>query len=251
MLRSVDDATIGRALRALRLSRGWTQETLAARTGISVTRISRVEAGRGGGTSLDALRTLFAALDGRGSFHVRLHGGDLDRLLDARHAAVEEVLVRRFSTLPAWLLDAEATFAIYGERGAIDLLAWHADARAVLIVEIKTELADIGALLRQTDRYRRLAEAIVRPRGWRPRVVGVWVVVADGRTARRRLADHRALLRTAYPSDGHAVAAWLARPEGTLRALSFLPIPRQAQVGRRVPARSSVGRAQTPARSEA
>ncbi len=200
---------------------------------------------------LDALRALFAAVDARDTFHVRFQGGELDRLLDARHAAMQDVLLRRFAATATWVVDPEATFAIYGERGAIDLLAWHGGTRTLLVVEIKTELTDLGGLIRQTDRYRRLAPDIVRPRGWRPRFVGVWVVVADGRTARRRLAAHRALLRAAYPDDGHEVHAWLNRPDRDLRAFSFLPIPAEAQVGRLATRRVSAAGVRPSARSRA
>jgi hypothetical protein len=59
------------------------------------------------------------------------------------------------------------------------------------------------------------------------------VVVADGRSARRRLADHRATLRGAFPADGHAMEHWLRDPSGDVSALSFLPIPSLVRNGRR------------------
>jgi hypothetical protein len=53
-----------------------------------------------------------------------------------------------------------------GERGIIDVLAWHAGRRCLLVIELKTELVDPAALLAQVDRYRRLALALARERGW-------------------------------------------------------------------------------------
>jgi hypothetical protein len=39
------------------------------------------------------------------------------------------------------------TFSIYGERGSIDLLAWHSETRTLLVVELKSELTSIEETL--------------------------------------------------------------------------------------------------------
>ncbi|HEX5014899.1 MAG TPA: hypothetical protein VFV72_12160 [Candidatus Limnocylindrales bacterium] len=144
-----------------------------------------------------------------------------------------EHVLRRLAGLPEWVAEPEVTFSIFGERGSIDVLAWHERRRALLIIEVKTALDDVGGLLRQVDRYRRLAKDIAKSRGWRPSVVAVWVVVADGRTARRRLDVHRGTLRRAFPIDGRAMEHWLRSPAQAISALSFVPIARPAKTGRR------------------
>jgi len=111
----------------------------------------------------------------------------------------------------------------YGERGVVDLVAWHGGSRTLLLIELKTELADVNDLLADTDRRRRLAVKIAEPFGWQPVTIAQWVAIAGSRTNERRLAAHRSLLRSAFPADGRAVAAYLAKPTGTLAALSFLP----------------------------
>jgi hypothetical protein len=111
-------------------------------------------------------------------------------------------------------------------------VAWHPGRRALLIIEVKSAIGDVGALNRQADRYRRLARQVARERGWAPAAVGVWVVVADGRTARRRLAEHRSTLRRAFPADGHAMERWIHAPEREVSALSFLPSVHPARTGR-------------------
>lgn len=166
---------------------------------------------------------MFAALDARLDLVPRWHGAELDRLLDARHAGLTEVIVRRISAIAPWIVVPEVTFSIYGERGSIDILAWHPQRRALLVVEVKSVIGDVGALVRQVDRYRRLVRPIAAERGWTPAVTAVWVVVADGRTARRRLAEHRATLRRAFPADGHRIDRWIRNPTGDVGALSFLP----------------------------
>lgn len=234
----MDDLRIGHAARALRQRRGWTQVELARIARVSPATVSRVERGRVGATTVSVLRAIFVSLEARFDLVVRWNGAELDRLIDARHAALTEVIVRRLSQLPDWIIEPEVTFSIFGERGSIDLVAWHPGRRVLLIIEVKSAIGDVGALLRQVDRYRRLARDVARQRGWNIATVGVWVVVVDGRTARRRLADHRTTLRRAFPADGHAVEAWLRDPAGDLNALSFVPLGRQviARRGRRLAA---------------
>jgi len=115
----------------------------------------------------------------------------------------------------------------------VDIAAWRADLRVLLLVELKTELVDPNNLLAVTDRRRRLAASIVAPFGWQPLVVGQWVVVAESRTNHRRLAEHRSALRAAFPGDGRSVAGWLARPAGPQSSLWFLPDSNPASVRRR------------------
>jgi len=65
----------------------------------------------------------------------------------SRHAFLAESVVdalRRDS--PEWQVFPEVSFSIWGERGVIDLLAWHPGRRALLVIELKTELVDVGEL---------------------------------------------------------------------------------------------------------
>jgi hypothetical protein len=126
----------------------------------------------------------------------------------------------------------EVTFSIWGERGIIDLLAWHPASRTLLVVEIKTEIVEAGRLVAQVDRYRRLASEIAAGREWNPLQVATLVVVADTRTNRRRLADHRGVLRAAFPDDGRGIRGWLRSPGRTISALTFLPDERAAHLTR-------------------
>jgi transcriptional regulator with XRE-family HTH domain len=229
----VDDIRVGSVIRTLRYRRGWTQAQLARAARVSPAAISRLEHGHLDATTLDVLRRVFGAVDARIGLVPRWRGGDLDRLVDARHAGMVETLVRRLSSLPEWIVEPEVTFSIYGERGSVDIVAWHAGRRAFLIIEVKSAIGDVGGLVRQVDRYRRLARDIARERKWAPAFVGVWVVVADGRTARRRFAEHGTTLRRAFPADGHAMEHWLHGPDRDVSSLSFLPFAHPTKVGRR------------------
>lgn len=229
----MDDFRLGSVIRALRVRLGLTQADLAVAAKTSPAMISRFERGRIDATNVRTLRRVFTSLDARLDLVPRWQGADLDRLLDARHAGMTEALVRRLSSLPDWIVQPEVTFSIFGERGSIDIVAWHPTRRALLVIEVKSAIGDVGALVRQVDRYRRLARQVAAERGWSPVSVGVWVVVADGRTARRRLAEHRSTLKRAFPADGHAMERWIHSPARDASGLSFLPFAHPVKVGRR------------------
>jgi hypothetical protein len=136
---------------------------------------------------------------------------------------MHEVMALMFSALDGWLADPEVSFSIYGERGVIDILAWHAATRTLLVIEIKTELVDVNELMGSCDRKRRLAAQLARQRGWQPSSISTWVILADSRTNRRALASHATVLRAKFPADGRSIRRWLAHPTGEINALSFLP----------------------------
>jgi hypothetical protein len=126
------------------------------------------------------------------------------------------------------------SFAIYGERGVIDILAWHPARRALLVIELKTDIADVNELVGTADRKRRLAEQIAVERGWDfggGATTSVWVIVAPGRANRRRVHAHQSMLRAAFPVDGRAIGRWLREPVGAVRCLSFWPDAHGQNVG--------------------
>jgi hypothetical protein len=183
--------------------------------------VSLIERGHIGAVSVNALRRVAAVLDIRIDVLPRWRGGELDRLLNARHSAVQDAVARWLGRVGGWAVAPEVSFAIYGERGWVDLLAWHAGTATLLVIEIKTEVVDLQDLVGVVDRKVRLAPRIGRERGWAPQHVACWVVVAEGATNRRRVAAHSALLRAAFPADGRLMRQWLRQPAGRVAALSF------------------------------
>jgi hypothetical protein len=65
--------------------------------------------------------------------------------------------------------------------------------RVLLVVEIKTVIADVQGLLGGVDVKVRLASRIVAERGWRPAAVTPAIIVSDTQTNRRRVAEHHTL----------------------------------------------------------
>lgn len=219
----MDDQRIGAALRAIRTRKGWRQVDLASRARVSRWVVMRIEQGRLASILVGKLRAVAAALDARIDAVVRWHGGDLPRLLSARHSRMHEVMARYFAGMPDWVAEPEVSFSIYGERGIIDILAWHPTRRILLVIELKTEIVDVNEMLGTLDRKRRLAMEVARGRGWHPTAVGTWLVVAPSRSNRRALAEHSALLRSKLPADARTVRSWLRDPTGPIDAVGSLP----------------------------
>jgi transcriptional regulator with XRE-family HTH domain len=138
----VDDQRLGAAVRAVRIRRRWRQADVAQAARVSASTISRVERGHVDSLTLEVVRRITAALDIRVDLIARWRAGDLDRLLNARHSGLHEQVARMFrDELPAWVIEPEVSFAVYGERGVIDVFAWHPARRALLVIELKTDMA--------------------------------------------------------------------------------------------------------------
>jgi transcriptional regulator with XRE-family HTH domain len=201
-LRDVDDQRIGALARAIRRRLGWRQVDVAERAGVSQTLYSLFERGHLGLLTVQAVRTICTALEIRLDLVPRWRGGDVDRLVDERHALIAEAAVRETRRWAGWQARAEVTFSFYGERGSIDVFAWNEAARAVLIEEIKSDLTAIEGTLRPLAIKRRLAADIAeRELGWRPRAIGVVLILPEGSHVRRRVADHAATSIRRCPRD--------------------------------------------------
>jgi transcriptional regulator with XRE-family HTH domain len=217
----MDDSRVGAAFRAVRVRRRWRQEDVAKRAGVARSLVSDIERGHFDSTSLVRLRAVAKALDIRLDILPRWRGGELHRLLGARHSALAEDVVRFFGRQSGWAIAPEVSFSVYGERGAIDILAFHAASGSLLVIELKTEIIDVNELVGTLDRKTRLAIGIASERGWKAGTVSRWLLVTRDRTNQRRIEAHRSMLRAAFPADGHAMRRWLAQPAASISALSM------------------------------
>lgn len=236
----MDDQRVGASFRAVRIRRGWRQSDVSKKAGVSIWLIRKIERGQLDGVRVGSLRRVGKALEVHVAMDVRWRGSELDRLLNARHSALHESVARYFSSLPGWVFEPEVSFAIYRDRGIIDILAWHGQRQALLLIELKTAVIDVQETVGTFDRKRRLARQIAAGRGWRPRIVGAWLVIADSATNRRRVAAHREMLRAAFPADGRTVRRWLREPGEDVRALSFWSEARSTASNPRIAPRQRV-----------
>ena len=221
----MDLVRIGRIVRALRIRHRWRQVDLATRAGFSQALIARVERGGADRLTLATLRTVVEQLGARVVVRVDWNGEAADRLLDADHAAIVN---RVLSILRAagWECLPELTFAVYGERGSIDVLAWHQATRTLLVIEVKSVVPDVQRTLATLDRKERLSTRIASDRGWRPHRTGVILIVAASATARRRIARHAATFDARLPDRAWAVRRFITGPgQGpAVRGVWFLSV---------------------------
>ncbi len=155
-------------LRAIRVRKGWRQSDLAAKARVSATLVARAERGDLASIPMGKVRRVTETLGARFDAIIRWQGADLGKLLDVRHAGMHEAMAALLSSLDGWLFEPEVSFSAYGERGIIDVLAWHPGRRTLLVIELKTELVEVSGLIGSMDRRRRLAWRIARERGWDP-----------------------------------------------------------------------------------
>lgn len=218
----MNERQLGRVHRALRRRLGLTQRELSKSARVSRNKISELEQFDLSRLTVREIDRCFVAMDATLRFWAEWNGAALDRLLDEGHAA----LVGAIAVLlkgDGWQVEFEVTFAHFGDRGSIDVLAWHEQSRTLLVIEVKTELGSIDGLLRPLDVKVRLAARLAIDRfGWRPVHVGHLVVMPEDRTARRAVTRHREVMDLALPARNREVRKWLAHPVGPLRGLLFL-----------------------------
>ncbi len=217
----MDDVRLGNTLRVLRIRQRLRQSEVARRARVKRQVIGRIEAGMAGRYPLDTIRAVASTLGARFETGLRYQGAELDRIVGTAHAELHESFGTYLATLDGWAWLPEVSFSHYGERGVIDILAWHPGTRSLLIIELKTELVDPQDLVAVMHRRVRLGRDIAAREGWDPASVSAWVVVRDTSTERRRARRHGRLLTRAFPDDGRVARSWMLNPAGTLSALSF------------------------------
>jgi DNA-binding XRE family transcriptional regulator len=210
----VGDQQVGALFRAVRIRGRNRQADVATAAGVARWSVSAIERGRFDAVAIGQLRSIASALEIRVELDAWWRGGDGARIVNERHSRMHEMVAARLAATPGWEFATEVTFSEYGERGTIDILAWHAATGTLLVIELKTELPDPAGLVAQVDRYHRLAAKVGRDRGWDASSVAVWVLVAESDFNRRQVARHSVMLRNAFPLDGHFLRGWLRDPSG-------------------------------------
>ena len=198
----------GRIVRAIRLRSGLRQADVAAHAHVSRSAVSLVERGRVDRLSIGAFEGILAALGARMDPRISWRGTDLDRLADAGHAALESAVKQRLTGW-GWSVRAEVSFNHFGERGRIDLLAWHPSTSIALVIELKTDLVDVQQLLGSMDVKARMARGLWPDR--RVAAVVPAIVFLEDRTTRRRLTSVLTLFDR-YELRGRSAVTWLRRP---------------------------------------
>ena len=216
----MDDRRLGMAIRARRHRRGWRLTDLATAAGVGATSCSLLERGRADRLTVRTARAIAMAVDIPLGWDIGWHRQEIDRLLDADHAALGSRVVRRLEAW-GWTMRPEVSFNEYGDRGRIDILAAHPATNALLVVELKTLVVDGQDLLGSLDIKARVAPALARRIGWRAARVVPAIIVSDSTTNRRRVGELGPLLGR-FDCRGRAALAWLRHPVGPAMGLLML-----------------------------
>lgn len=204
----MEKRTVTRVLRALRRQRKWTQRQLATKLEISQQWMSDLETGGLSGCSVELLERWSGSLNATLVLDLRTAGPR--PLTDRRHAGIQNWLAESLRR-DGWMVDAEPSFNHYGDRGRIDILAFHPGGGILLVVEIKTEVRDVQDLIGRLDVKQRVARQLAADRGWEVAAIVPAIVLREDRTIRRRITQHSALFAR-FRLRARAARAWLRSP---------------------------------------
>ena len=161
---------------------------------------------------------------------IRWEGERLDRLVDAAHAGLQKTVAATLTSF-GWLVEVEVSFNHYGDRGRVDVLAFHPAGRVVLTGEVKSALGDLQDTLGRLNVKARLGRMIARDVGWGEcDAVVPALFIGESRTARRVVTRHEPLFAR-YSVRGRSCIAWLRRPRNPVPTglLWFVPVPDSRQ----------------------
>jgi transcriptional regulator with XRE-family HTH domain len=204
-------SNVPRAVRHLRQHREWRQQDLAEHAGTSRHLVSRVERGHLGRVSLGRIEAIADALGASLDLTIRWEGERLDRLLDRVHAATQEAAAASLRTR-GWQTAVEVSFNHYGDRGRVDVLAYHPPTACMLVGEVKSGIGDVQDTLGRIDVKVRLARSLAENAGWSTvRGVVPALILTESRTSRRVIAAHPTLFAR-FSVTGRSAHAWLRHP---------------------------------------
>jgi transcriptional regulator with XRE-family HTH domain len=212
---------------------------------VSRSKVSRIERGLIATLTVGDLDLAAAAVGATLDIHLRWNGERLDRLMDEAHAHLVELVVRLLR-VAGWDVEVEVSFSIWGERGSIDVFAYHRVSGIVLVMEVKSVVPDSQSMLHGLDRKTRLARKIAAERGWIVRDVARVLVIGDSPTSRRRVARLAATFDAAFPLRSVDVRRWLRQPTGPISGLLFLSFAQGMSANVAATARQRVRRRRLP-----
>ena len=146
----------------------------------------------------------------------------MDRLIDEGHAILVGAITSTLRRLE-WEVEVEVSFSSYGDRGSIDVLAWHRLSRTLW--SLRSRLSSVlskACCVHSTSRSGWRARSRRNVSDGAPSRLAGCLLLPEDRTARRAVARHRQVFDSALPARTREVRKWLATPEGALAGLMFL-----------------------------
>lgn len=198
--------SVARIVRENRGEIGWTQQQLADRAGVSRALVLSVETARVN-ASIDTTGALLEALGLRYDLVATAPFlADRRRQREPAHGLCSAYVARRLGSA-GWIVRREVEVVHGRSHGWIDVLAFHEASGIVLVIEVKTEIDDLGRIERTLAWYEREAWTTARRFGWRPRrVTGALVLLATDAND-RRLLENQVVITTAFPVRASGLVA--------------------------------------------
>lgn len=194
---------VAETVREARLNANWTQRELSRRSGVSQAHICRIEQGRAADLRVGALDRLFEALGVRYWLGTELPHVTRPQS-DFVHGRCSAYVSRRLAA-SGWLVEREVEIGGDRSRGWIDILAIHPESGMLLVIEVKTEIHDLGAIERSLGWYRREAERAARRLGWQPRWIGSALLILQSRVNDDRSVASGGTFAAAFPGRAAAL----------------------------------------------
>ena len=237
---------VGTATLGLRTAIGWTQRELGVRIGMAQSEISRIERGVLTDLTLATAERVLGAMGAR--LVITLETPlliDRQRQREPAHARCSAHVAARLER-SGWQVATEVEIGGDRSRGWIDVLAFHPSTGILLVIEIKTEIHDLGAIQRSMGWYEREAWMAAGRLGWQPgRLLGCLLLLATDAND-TRVAANRQPFAVGFPARAtdlaEVVAGGSTVPQG--RAVAMID-PRSRRIawlrplrvdGRRSPA---------------
>jgi transcriptional regulator with XRE-family HTH domain len=196
---------------------GWSQRELAARCEIDQATISRVECAKLPDLTIATAASILDALGVRATLDLRAPFiADQRRQRDIGHARCVEYVARRLRR-HGWIVLTEVEVVSGSARGWIDVLAYRPNDAILLVIEVKTELTDIGGLQRQIGWYERESWNIARRESWTPTKLLTAVVLLATRRNVGQIETNRGFLRQEFRVSARDLASAVVVSGGLTR----------------------------------
>lgn len=206
-----------------------TQANLAAAVGVSRSLIAGIETGRVNAT-LDVVMRIGNALD----LDLQIVG-QRPVVIEPRPSGVLHgrcsAYVGRRLVGRGWSVRREVEIVHGRWHGWIDVLAFHPGTSTLVIIEIKTQLDDLGAIERQLSWYERAAPDVAGSIGWRPTKIVTWLLLLQTEEVETSVRRERDVLRVGFPVRASQMLAVVdgGEPPGLQRGFAMLdPSSRRA-----------------------
>jgi transcriptional regulator with XRE-family HTH domain len=202
--------SFGSAILSARVARHWSQRRLAAASGVSQSLVARLEHALMPDVPIATVVRVLTPLDVE--VDLRLLGPRPAEVpqRDRAHSRCVAYVARRLERA-GYLVATEVEVGNGRWLGFVDVLAFVPRSLVLLVIEVKTEIIDVGAIDRQLGSYERAAWGAAQARGWRPRALISALLVLATQENDRRLAENRAHFDRAFPLRARSLVGLVER----------------------------------------